>query len=417
MPSQPYVVPFMCRFCGANIRLRSVDLGMAPLCESYLSVSQLNQMEPFYPLDVYVCDSCFLVQLQEYVPRSSIFHEYAYFSSYSDSWVEHAKNYAEMIVERVGLGSHSFIVEVGSNDGYLLQHFLAKGIPALGVEPAANVAKFSERKGILTRVQFFSEEAALDLVAEGKRADLIIGNNVLAQVPDLNDFVRGVKVLLNPEGVVTMEFPHLLRLIEGNQFDTIYFEHYSYFSLYTVERVFAAHGLRIFDVDELPTHGGSLRIYAQHLENPEKWSSSRVAELRAREIEAGYTNADFFHAFGERIKESKWTLLEFLICLKRKGKTIAGYGAPGKGNTLLNYCGIRTDLLDYTVDRNPYKQGKFTPGTHIPIYPVERIRETKPDFLLILPWNLKDEIIEQMAYIREWGGQFLVPIPEVHVCR
>ena len=417
MPNKQDIALFACRFCGAGIRHRVIDLGMAPLCENYLSAFQLHQMEAFYPLNVYVCDSCFLVQLQEHVPRSAVFHEYAYFSSYSDSWVQHAKNYAEMIAGRVGLGAHSFIVEVGSNDGYLLQHFLAKGIPALGVEPAANVAKAAEHKGVRTRVQFFSEEIALDLVAEGKQADLIVGNNVLAQVPDLNDFMRGVKALLNSDGVVTMEFPHLMRLIEGNQFDTIYLEHFSYFSLYTVERVFAAHGLRVFDVEELPTHGGSLRIYARHSENPEKKSASRVEEMRSREIEAGLIGTDFSHAFGARVKETKWKLLEFLILLKRKGKTIAGYGAPGKGNTLLNYCGIRTDLLDYTVDRNPYKQGKYTPGTHIPICPVERIRETKPDYVLILPWNLKAEVMQQLAYICEWGGQFVVPIPEVQVCR
>lgn len=415
MPKEQDITLFACRFCGAGIRRRVIDLGMAPLCENYLSAFQLHQMEAFYPLNVYVCDLCFLVQLQEHVPRSAIFHEYAYFSSYSDSWAQHAKNYAEMIAGRVGLGAHSFVVEIGSNDGYLLQHFLAKGIPALGVEPAANVAKAAERKGVRTRVQFFGEETALDLVAEGKRADLIVGNNVLAQVSDLNDFMKGVKVLLNSDGVVTMEFPSLMRLIEGNQFDTIYLEHFSYFSLYTVERVFAAHGLRVFDVEELQTHGGSLRIYARHSESLEKRSASRVAVLRAREIEAGLTSNNFFHAFGERVKETKWKLLEFLILLKRKGKTIAGYGAPGKGNTLLNYCGIRIDLLEYTVDRNPYKQGKYTPGMHIPICPVERIRETKPDYVLILPWNLTDEIVQQMGYIREWGGQFLVPIPTVQV--
>ena len=376
MPNQQHVVPFMCRFCGATTRFRFIDLGMAPLCESYLSASQLNQMEPFYPLDVYTCESCFLVQLQEYVPRSAIFHEYAYFSSYSDSWVKHARTYTEMIAEHQGLGAGSFVVEVGSNDGYLPQHFLAKGIPVLGIEPAANIAKDAERKGVRAVWSFFGEETALSLVAEGKRADLIIGNNVLAQVPDLNGFVKGVKGLLNSEGVVTMEFPQLMRLIEVNQFDTMYLGHLSYFSLYTVERVFAAHGLQVCDMEELPTHGGSLRIYAQHSENPKQWGSSRVAELRAREIEAGFTNTDFSHDFGERVKETKWKLLEFLILLKRRGKHIAGYGAPGKGNTRLNYCGIRTDLLDYTVDRNPYKQGKYTPGPHIPICPVERIRET-----------------------------------------
>ncbi len=392
-----------------------VDLGMSPLCESYVSLDGLNRMEPFYPLHVYVCDSCFLVQLEEYVRAEEIFSEYAYFSSYSDSWLEHAKNYTEMIIGRLNLSEQSKVIELASNDGYLLQYFVQKGISSLGVEPAANVAVAAEKRGVPTVVKFFGEKTAHELVSEFARADLVIGNNVLAQVPDLNDFVAGMKIVLKPQGVITMEFPHLMQLMDHNQFDTIYHEHFSYFSFITVEKIFAAHGLTLFDVEELPTHGGSLRIYARHADDSTKPIGDRVIELRREEEDAGFNYLEHYFTFAERVKETKRKLLEFLIKAKREGKSIAGYGAPGKGNTLLNYCGIRTDFIDYTVDRNPYKQGKYLPGTHIPIFDPEKISQTNPDYLLILPWNFKDEIMVQMSGIREWGGKFVVPIPEVKV--
>ena len=401
-----------CRFCGFPLRHTFVDLGMVPLSNSYLKPLELNQMEPFYPLHAYVCERCFLVQLQEFVSPMELFTDYAYFSSYSDSWLQHAGTYAEMMVRRFGLGMQSFIVEVGSNDGYLLQYFLAKGIPTLGIDPAANVAKVAMDKGIPTLAKFFAANTARELRAEGKQADLIVVNNVLGHVPDLNDFVEGMKLLLGPRGVTTVEVPHLMRLMAENQFDTIYHEHFSYFSLMTLEKVFAAHNLIIFDVEELPTHGGSLRIYARHAEDASKPIGDRVTELRTRELAAGFARLDCYFAFTERVKETKRKILKFLITAKRDGKSIVGYGAPAKGNILLNYCGIRSDFIDYTVDRSPHKQGRFLPGTHIPIYPPDRINVTKPDYLLILPWNLTAEIMDQMAYIRQWGGQFVVPIPE-----
>jgi hypothetical protein len=402
-----------CRFCGAGLEHTFVDLGMSPLCESILCAEQLNQMEPFYPLHVYVCGQCFLVQLQEYVSPEAIFSDYAYFSSYSDSWLAHAKNYSDKMVRLFGLSRDSLVVELASNDGYLLQHFLNLSIPALGIEPAANVAEVAISKGVPTLVKFFGREMAAELAADGKLADLLLGNNVLAQVPDLNSFVAGMKILLKPRGVITMEFPHLLRLMQENQFDTIYHEHFSYFSLWTAEKIFAEHGLVLFDVEQLSTHGGSLRIYARHAGDTSKPVTSRVQELRAREVALGVNRLGAYVTFDEQVKETKRKLLDFLIRARREGKRVAGYGAPGKGNTLLNYCGIRTDFLEYTVDRNPHKHGKFLPGTHIPIYPQERIRETRPDYVLILPWNLKEEIMEQNAYVREWNGRFVVPIPEV----
>ena len=404
-----------CRFCETPLEQLFVDLGMSPLCESFLPSDQLDQMEPFYPLQVYVCGNCFLVQLREYVAPERIFSDYAYFSSYSDSWLAHAKRYTDQMIERFGIGEKSLVVELASNDGYLLQYFVEKGVPVLGIEPAANVAAVAVKKGVPSLVKFFGRETARELAAEGKQADLLLGNNVLAQVPDLNDFVAGMKILLKPNGVINMEFPHLQRLMEENQFDTIYHEHFSYFSFVTAEKIFGAHGITLFDVEELPTHGGSLRIYGRHAEDASKPVSGRVTELRAREEAAGTTRLGTYSRFAEQVKETKRKLLEFLIAAKRNGKKIAGYGAPGKGNTLLNYCAIRTDFLDYTVDRNPYKHGRFLPGTHVPIFPPDRIRETKPDFLLILPWNLKDEIIKQNAFIREWGGKFVVPIPEIQV--
>jgi SAM-dependent methyltransferase len=390
-----------------------VDLGMQPLCESYLRRDQLNQMEPFYPLHTYVCDNCFLVQLEEYVAPKEIFSEYAYFSSYSEAWLEHAKYYVAMISDKLELNERSQIVEVGSNDGYLLQYFVQRGIPVLGVEPAANVAEVAIRKDIPTIVEFFGLKTAKELAIKKKHADLLIGNNVLAQVPNLNEFVESMKVILKPSGVINMEFPHLMKLIDGNQFDTIYHEHFSYFSFIAVEKVFATHGLAIFDVEELPTHGGSLRIYARHAEDISKPVTRHVAELKAREESEGFTNLKKYFSFAEKVRETKRNLLAFLINLKRRKKSIVGYGAPGKGNTLLNYCGIRSDFIDYTVDRNPYKQGKFLPGTHIPIFHPSKIEETKPGYVLILPWNIKEEIINQLSYIGNWHGQFIVPIPKV----
>jgi SAM-dependent methyltransferase len=370
-------------------------------------------MEPFYPLVVFVCEQCFLVQLEEFQSPEHIFSEYSYFSSFSETWVDHAKIYTDMIVERLGLGRNHRVVELASNDGYLLQHFVAKGIPVLGIEPAANVAEAAVKKEIPTVVDFFGESMARGLVAEGVRADLIVGNNILAHVPRLNDFIRGMKVLLTPRGVITLEFPHLMRLMGENQFDTIYHEHFSYFSFYTVRQVMAAHGLTIFDVEELSTHGGSLRIYARQQEDGSKPSGKRVEELAAREKAAAVTDLETYVSFGEKVKRTKRKFLDFLITAKNEGKSIVGYGAPAKGNTLLNYCGVGTDFIDYTVDRSPHKQGHFLPGTHIPIHHPDRIRDTRPDYVLILPWNLTDEIAQQVSYIRDWNGRFVVPIPEV----
>lgn len=405
----------ICRFCGAPLTTTVVDLGMSPLCESFLPADQINQMEPFFPLHVYVCEKCFLVQLEEYVSPEHIFTEYAYFSSYSTAWLKHASDYTDLMTERFGLNKDSFVVELASNDGYLLQYFVKKNIPVLGIEPAKNVAKVAEGIGVPTLTEFFGVELATQLASEGKHADLILGNNVLAQVPDLNDFVGGIKILLKPGGVVTIEFPHLQRLIEENQFDTIYHEHFSYFSFITAEKIFEAHGMTLFDVEELWTHGGSLRLYGCHAEDKSKPVTDRAKELHNREMSLGFATMDYYHQFDEKVKETKRKILEFLIEAKRAGKTVAGYGAPGKGNTLLNYCGIRTDFIDYTCDRNPYKHGRFLPGTHIPIFPPEKIAETKPDYIFILPWNLKNEIMNQLAYVREWGGKFVVPIPEVQV--
>jgi hypothetical protein len=404
-----------CRFCGATADRVFVDLGMSPLCESILTHDQLNRMEPFYPLRVYVCPRCFLVQLAEFVSPEHIFTEYAYFSSYSSSWVEHARLYAEAMRRRLALDAKSLVVELASNDGYLLQHFVAAGIPVLGIEPAVNVAEVAQKKGILTRTSFFGTAVARTMAADGEQADLLVGNNVLAQVPDLNDFVAGMKIVLKPHGVITMEFPHVVRLMESNQFDTIYHEHFSYFSFVTVEQVFAAHGLTLFDVEEIATHGGSLRIYGRHAEDASRPVEAAVEALRTREQRAGITRMETYGAFQERVKATKRRLLDFLIRVREEGKSVVAYGAPGKGNTLLNYCGIRTDFVEYTVDRNPYKHFKYLPGTHVPIFPPERIRETRPDYVLILPWNLKDEIVAQLSYIREWGGRCVVPIPEVQV--
>lgn len=404
-----------CRFCGTELRHTFVDLGKTPLANSFLTKEELNQKEPVYPLHVRVCHVCFLAQLEEFESPAHIFSDYAYFSSYSESWLRHARLYSENMVSRFGLGSESHVVEIASNDGYLLQYFLSQGIPVLGIEPATNVALAAQEKGIPTLTEFFGVQTATEMRAAGKTADLLLGNNVLAHVPELNDFVAGLKIVLKPQGVITMEFPHLMRLISGNQFDTIYHEHFSYFSFTTVEQVFARHGLTLFDVEELSTHGGSLRIYAQHSEYEDREITDRVAELKERERETGAGRLETFAAFGERVKETKRALLDFLIVAKREGKSVVGYGAPAKGNTLLNYCGIGTDLIDYTVDLNPHKHGHFLPGSHIPIHSPEKINQTRPDYVLILPWNLRDEIIGQLENAREWGVKFVVPIPSVEI--
>jgi SAM-dependent methyltransferase len=403
-----------CRFCGAPDLHTFVDLGMSPLCESYLTAEQLDEMEPFYPLHVKICERCLLVQLAEYVAPEHIFTEYAYFSSFSDSWVQHARDYVASIAERTGLSNASFVVEIGSNDGYLLQHFVERGIPVLGIEPARNVARAAVERQVPTLTAFFGAQTAADVVARQRPADLVIANNVLAQVPDLNDFVRGLAGVLAPRGWLTLEFPHLLRLIADRQFDTIYHEHFSYFSLLTAQRIFAAHGLAVVDVEELPTHGGSLRLYVRHAPAAAP-PSERVHKVRTDETDAGLDELAGHLGFTPGLNALKRRFLEVLIRAKQAGKSVVGYGAPGKGNTLLNYCGVRTDFLDYTVDRNPYKQGKFLPGTHIPICPPERIAETRPDLIVILPWNLKREIISQLTHTRVWGAQFVVPIPNVEV--
>jgi SAM-dependent methyltransferase len=403
-----------CRLCRKPLRHTFVDLGMSPLCESFVKAENLDAMEPYYPLHVLVCDECFLVQLREYVSPAHIFTEYAYFSSYSTSWVAHAKAYCAMIQDKLKLGANSLVVEIASNDGYLLQHFAPLGVSVLGIEPAANVAKVAVAKGVPTRVDFFGRRLAQQLVEEGRKADLVVANNVLAHVPDINDFVGGIRLLLKPDGVATAEFPHLERLIADNQFDTIYHEHFSYLSIVAILRLAREHDLRLIDVEELPTHGGSLRIYLAHTDSARP-TSPRVTALQEREERLGFRSLAGYFGFAEKVQRTKRELLSFLIAAKNEGKKICGYGAPGKGNTLLNYCGIGTDFLDLTVDRNPYKHGTFTPGTHIPIHPVEAIDAVRPDYILILPWNLTDEIVQQMCHVSEWGAKFVVPIPAVAV--
>ncbi|WP_205960310.1 class I SAM-dependent methyltransferase [Ramlibacter henchirensis] len=406
-----------CRLCGAALKHTFTDLGMSPPCEAYVPAERLASAEAFYPLHVFVCEECLLVQLPEHVSPQEIFTEYAYFSSYSDSWLAHAKAYAARMVDRFELGPDKLVVELASNDGYLLQYFQGMGVPVLGVEPAANVAKVAVGKGIPTRVEFFGQECAARMVDEGIRADLIAANNVFAHIPDVRSFTAGMKTLLKPGGVITIEIPHLMRLMEGNQFDTIYHEHFQYWSFIAATRMLSDFGLTVFDVEELSTHGGSMRIYARHAEDTARLVGERVRELTRREEEAGFTRLETYFSFDEKVKRTKQNILSFLIDAKRAGKSIAGYGAPGKGNTLLNYCGIRTDFLDYTVDRNPYKHGRFLPGTRIPIHPPEKLRETRPDYVFILPWNLKEEIRQQLAYVREWGGQLVVPIPDIEVLK
>ena len=405
----------ICRFCSTTLKYTLIDLGVSPLANSYLREEQIKEMEPFYPLQVLVCDNCYLVQLPVFESPESIFGDYAYFSSFSESWLKHAKKYTDMMIGRFHFNSDSHIIEIASNDGYLLQYFREKGIPVLGIEPAKNVAKAAQDAGISTLTKFFGADTAKELKNEGIAADLLIGNNVLAHVPDVNDFVKGMKIVLKPQGIITMEFPHLMRLMEDNQFDTIYHEHFSYFSFLSAEKIFSSHGLKIFDADELPTHGGSLRIYACHAEDLSQGLSPNVIRLKNLEESQGYVRMEFYGTFAEKVKETKRNILKFLIDAKQEGKTIAGYGAPAKGNTLLNYCGIRSDFIDYTVDRSPHKQGLYLPGTHIPVCHPDKVKETKPDYLVILPWNLKDEIMQQMAHIRGWGGKFVVLIPEVQI--
>ncbi len=404
-----------CRFCARSLQHTFANLGMSPLANSYIKPTQLNQVEQFYPLHALVCDGCFLVQLQEFESPEAIFGDYAYFSSFSDSFLQHAKAYVEMAVERFRLNSKSQVVEIASNDGYLLQYFVEKGVPVLGIEPASNVAEVAMKRGIPSLVKFFGTRTALEMKEEGRQADLLIGNNVLAHVPNLNDFVAGIKMVLKPEGGVTMEFPHLVRLMADGLFDTIYHEHFSYFSFSTVEQVFAKHGLVLFDVEEVPTHGGSLRIYGRHAEYDALPIGPRVTELTQREKDLHLDRLEPYLSFPGRVTQVKRNLVRFLIDAKDAGKTIAAYGAPAKGNTLLNYCGIRTDFIDYTMDRSPHKQGQYLPGSHIPILSPDAVKGTKPDYLLILAWNLKDEIMEQMRFIREWGGRFVVPLPDVTV--
>lgn len=404
---------FPCRFCGTELRHTLVDLGMSPLCESYVAAEDYSKMEPFYPLHAFVCHQCFLAQVDEFVPAEHIFSEYAYFSSFADSWVEHARRYCLDMRERFGLDATSQVVEVASNDGYLLQHFVGMGIPCYGIEPAANVARVAIEKGVPTEVEFFGVETARRLAAAGRDADLILGKNVLAQVPDLNDFVAGLKIMMRPGAVMTIEFPHLLATMEGNQFDQIYHEHYCYFSLLAARRVFEHHGITLFDVEEVPTHGGSLRIFGRHSEDGTKPVTERLTAFAARELAAGLDRMDTYAAFAEKVRETKRAALEFLIGAARAGQQVVGYGAPGKGNTFLNYCGIKTDMIAYTVDRNPYKQGRFLPGSRIPIHAPDKIAETRPDVIVILPWNFADEIAEQLAYTAEWGARLVRFVPTV----
>jgi 2-polyprenyl-3-methyl-5-hydroxy-6-metoxy-1,4-benzoquinol methylase len=406
----------VCRLCGQPLTRTFVDLGMSPLCESYLSAPDLDAAETFYPLHVRICTQCLLVQLPAYVPGEDIFSDYAYFSSYSDSWVAHAKRYAEAMTARLGLGAESLVVEVASNDGYLLQHFVAAGIPVVGIEPAANIAEVAQAKGIRTEVEFLGAATGADLAERYGRADLVAGNNVYAHVPDLVGFTAGLAALVKPTGLVTLEFPHLLRLIEGRQYDTIYHEHYQYLSLLTASRALATAELVVTDVDELPTHGGSLRVYARPAAVAGE-PSSAVAAVLAAEQAAGLHTVDGHAGFAEAVFQIRADLVSFLLAARAEGKTVVGYGAPGKGNTLLNHCGVRADLLAYTTDRSPYKQGRFLPGTHIPIHHPDRIAADRPDYVFVLPWNLRTEITAQLAYVADWGGQLVYPIPRLEVVK
>ena len=403
-----------CRFCNAPLQRTFVDLGRSPLANSLLSAEETERAEAVYPLHVYICDNCLLVQLQEFERAENIFTDYLYFSSYSELWLQHCRQYADQMTKRYALDDQSLVVEVASNDGYLLQYFKQRGVGVLGVEPAANVAKIAQDKGIDTEVAFFGRETARRLVDAGKSADLTAANNVLAHVPDLHDFVAGFKLLLKPTGTATFEFPHLLQLIEEKQFDTIYHEHFSYFSFLVVDKIFSHHGLRIYDVERVPTHGGSLRIFVCHADAPFP-RTGRVDELLGIEREAGLDRIDTYASFADTVIDIKCGLLDFLIEARKSGKSVVGYGAPAKGNTLLNYCGVGPELLLYTVDISPHKQNRYLPGVQIPIFAPDRILETKPDYLLILPWNIKTEIMERMAPIRQWGGQFVIAIPKLTI--
>jgi len=405
-----------CRFCKTPLIDRFADLVSSPPSNSFLTQEQLNEPETFYPLMLYVCNKCFLVQIDEYKKSDEIFDkEYAYFSSFSESWLQHAKSYVEMITQKLDLNQSSHVIEIASNDGYLLQYFKEKAIPCLGIEPAKNTAQVAREKGIEVVTRFFGQMLAEELVNTGKTGDLLIGNNVLAHVPNINDFVAGLKRALNAQGVITMEFPHLMKLVAFNQFDTIYHEHFSYLSLHTVEMIFASHGLTVFDVEQIPTHGGSLRIYAKHTEDTSRDISADVDILKQQEAAVGMLDIEYYQSFQQKIDAVKDDLLKFLLEQKRSGKTVAAYGAAAKGNTLLNYCGVKKDLIPFVVDVSPHKQGKFLPGIHIPVVYEEEIQKLKPDFVLILPWNLKSEISQQLSYIRDWDGQFVVPIPNIEI--
>ena len=405
-----------CRFCKEEIQHVFIDLVNSPASNSFLRKEELNEPETFYPLKVFTCHNCFLVQVDEYKKSDAIFSsDYVYFSSYSTSWLKHAKEYTSKMIDRFGFNEQSQVIEVASNDGYLLQYFKERNIPVLGIEPTANTAEVAEKKGIKSVVDFFGVRLAKKLVAEGTQADLLLGNNVLAHVPDINDFVGGMKVILKPQGVITMEFPHLVQLIDNNQFDTIYHEHFSYLSFYSVKKIFKVQGLELFDVEELPTHGGSLRIYAKHEEDPSKEISENVKRLEEKEQKKGITNPEYYQGFQQKAQKVKLDLLSFLIEQKRKGKKVGAYGAAAKGNTLLNYCGIKNDLVDFVVDANPNKQDKFLPASHIPVVKEEFLKNEKPDFVLILPWNLKDEITAQLSYIKDWNGQFVIPVPQLEI--
>lgn len=404
-----------CRFCNTKTKNLFLSLGASPLSNAYLRKNQLNQMEPFYPLDVYVCSNCYLVQLEEFQSPNQLFNDYAYCSSFSETWLNHAKAYVDKMIDQFDVDQDSFVIEIASNDGCLLQYFIKNKIPSLGIEPASNIAEVAQKNNIPTENLFLGIDTAKKILNDYKQADLLVANNVLAHVPDINDFVGGLKILLKPQGFITLEFPHLLNLVEDVQFDTIYHEHFSYFSFLTVDKIFSAHNLVLFDVEQLPTHGGSLRIYAKHKADKTKKISKRVENLKRLEISRGYHELPLYLKFAEKVKTNKREILRLLINLKQKDKNIVAYGAPAKGNTLLNYCGIRTDFIDYTVDRNPLKQNRYLPGSHIPIEAPNKIMETKPDYVLILPWNLKEEILDQLSYIRNWGGEFIIPIPEVKV--
>ena len=408
------MISHKCRFCDSNLSKIFIDLGDSPLANSYLKESDFDN-EKFYPLCIFLCEKCFLVQLEELETPENIFSDYAYFSSFSSSWLKHATDFVDMIISRLSLDKNSLVVEIASNDGYLLQNFVKKNIPVLGIEPARNVAKAAIEKNIPTKVEFFDSTLAKDLTKDGKYADLIIGNNVLAHVPCLNNFIDGLKILLKPSGIITLEFPHLLQLMKNNQFDTIYHEHFSYFSLLTAQKIFTFHGFTIFDVEEISTHGGSLRIYIKHIENDKISIDDSISILLEKEKQYGLESISTYTDFIKNVEEIKKKLQEFFNDAKNSGKKIVCYGAAAKGNTLLNYCKIDSNSIDYVVDQSPYKQGLFLPGTHIPIKNPNEIQITKPDYLIIIPWNLKDEIMEQMKHIRNWGGKFVVPIPEVKI--